>query len=108
MEFAERRGEKIFDMEAVRKQIDEDTEKVAGKNKSISNVPLRLRFYSKNVVDLLLVDLPGMTKVASITKPDNIFLSHPNNSKENIRTTNQPLNSRKRNTFQSIIQTINS
>lgn len=50
-------------MEAVRKQIDEDTEKVAGKNKSISNVPLRLRFYSKNVVDLLLVDLPGMTKV---------------------------------------------
>ena len=53
----------MYDMDAVRKFIDEDTEKVAGKNKSISNVPLRLKFYSKNVVDLLLVDLPGMTKV---------------------------------------------
>lgn len=50
-------------MEQVRKLIDEDTEKIAGKNKAISNVPLRLKFFSKSVVDLLLVDLPGMTKV---------------------------------------------
>ena len=50
-------------MDEVRKLIEEDTEKIAGKNKSISNVPLRIKFFSKNVVDLLLVDLPGMTKV---------------------------------------------
>lgn len=50
-------------MDLVRKMIDEDTEKVAGKNKGITNVPLRIKCYSKNVVDLMLVDLPGMTKV---------------------------------------------
>lgn len=65
VEFAERRGEKITDMDAARLLIEEDTEKVAGKNKSISNVPLRLKFYSKNVVDLMLVDLPGMAKVTN-------------------------------------------
>lgn len=47
----------------MRKFIEEDTDKTAGKNKGISNVPLRFKFFSKNVVDLLLVDLPGMTKV---------------------------------------------
>ena len=50
-------------MDQVRKIIEEDMDKIAGKNKAISNVPLRLRFYSSHVLDLLLVDLPGMTKV---------------------------------------------
>ena len=60
-------------MEQVRKLIDEDTEKIAGKNKAISNVPLRLKFFSKSVVDLLLVDLPGMTKVRIQNFKFNVF-----------------------------------
>ncbi len=36
---------------------------MCGNNKGISNVPIRIRFYSKKVLDLLLVDLPGIIKV---------------------------------------------
>jgi dynamin 1-like protein len=43
--------------------IDEDTEKICGKNKGIVSTPIRIRFYSPNVVNLLIVDLPGITKV---------------------------------------------
>jgi hypothetical protein len=39
------------------------TDKACGQNKGISSVPLRVRFYSKKVLDLLLVDLPGIVKV---------------------------------------------
>lgn len=40
------------------------TERVCGGNKGISNIPIRIRFYSKKVLDLLLVDLPGIVKVS--------------------------------------------
>ena len=56
-------GEKIYNLEEVRKEIDNMTEKLVGKMKAISSVPIRMKFYSSNVVDLLIVDLPGMTKV---------------------------------------------
>lgn len=39
------------------------TDKLCGQNKGISNVPIRIRFYSRKVLDLLLVDLPGIVKV---------------------------------------------
>ena len=48
--------------EDVRKAIEIETDKVAGKNKGVSSVPLKVRFYSRNVLDLLLIDLPGLTK----------------------------------------------
>ena len=38
------------------------TEKVCGNNKGISGDPLRIRYHSKKVLDLLLVDLPGIIK----------------------------------------------
>ena len=44
-------------MEEFRKMIDIETEKACGQNKGISNVPLRIRFYSRRVLDLLLVCL---------------------------------------------------
>jgi replication fork clamp-binding protein CrfC len=39
-----------------------ETDKVAGKNKGVSHSPLKIKFHSKNVLDLLLIDLPGLTK----------------------------------------------
>lgn len=60
------KNERFYNLEEVRKEIDNLTEKVAGKMKAISPTPLRLKFYSPNVVDLLIVDLPGMTKVIKI------------------------------------------
>jgi dynamin 1-like protein len=40
-----------------------DTDRVCGRNKDISSAPIIVKVYSRNVVDLTLVDLPGMTKI---------------------------------------------
>jgi dynamin 1-like protein len=50
-------------MEEFRKIIETETERTCGANKGISSTPLRVRFYSKKVLNLLLVDLPGIVKV---------------------------------------------
>jgi len=50
-------------MEDFRRVIEAETEKTCGANKGISSAPLRVRFYSKKVLNLLLVDLPGIVKV---------------------------------------------
>jgi dynamin 1-like protein len=47
----------------IRKEIEAETFRVAGQNKGISKLPIHLRIYSPNVLDLTLVDLPGLTKV---------------------------------------------
>lgn len=49
----------------MRKLIEEETDKVCGNSKGVSSLPIKLRMYSQNVLDLLLVDLPGITKVGS-------------------------------------------
>lgn len=50
-------------MEEFRKAIEAETERACGVNKGISGAPLRVRFYSRKVLNLLLVDLPGIVKV---------------------------------------------
>lgn len=62
-EFVDRKGEFYENMEEFRKIIETETEKTCGANKGISSVPLRVRFYSRKVLNLLLVDLPGIVKV---------------------------------------------
>jgi len=42
--------------------IETEMDKIAGKNKGISHIPLKIKYYSKDVLDLLLIDLPGITK----------------------------------------------
>ena len=49
-----------------------ETERVAGGNKGVSPDPIILRVHSKNVVNLTLVDLPGLTKVPVGDQPSNI------------------------------------
>ena len=56
----------------MREEIDADTDKVAGRNKDISPVPLIIKIYSKQVVDLTLVDLPGITKIPTGDQPMDI------------------------------------
>ncbi|KAF8676303.1 hypothetical protein HU200_047180 [Digitaria exilis] len=48
----------------VRKEIADETDRATGRTKQISTVPIYLSIYSPNVVNLTLVDLPGLTKVA--------------------------------------------
>lgn len=63
VEFAHRKGEKYSDYNQVRREIENETESVAGMNKGISTSPIIVKIFSPNVVDLNLVDLPGITKV---------------------------------------------
>ena len=62
-EFSHLKGEKIRDWSLVRREIEEETLKIAGENKGISSMPIIVRIFSPNVVNLNIVDLPGITKV---------------------------------------------
>ena len=55
---------KFTDFHEIRKEIEQETFRVAGQNKGVSKLPISLRIYSPNVLDLTLVDLPGLTKVS--------------------------------------------
>ncbi|KAF8407584.1 hypothetical protein HHK36_006718 [Tetracentron sinense] len=76
---------------SVRKEIQDETDRITGKSKHISNIPIHLSIYSPNglyihlpldfraefglnniFVNLTLIDLPGMTKVATEGQPDSI------------------------------------
>ncbi|KAI7748421.1 hypothetical protein M8C21_007579 [Ambrosia artemisiifolia] len=48
----------------VRKEIQDETDRITGKTKQISPIPIHLSIYSPHVVNLTLIDLPGLTKVA--------------------------------------------
>ncbi|KAF5469902.1 hypothetical protein F2P56_010460 [Juglans regia] len=63
---------KFTDFSLVRKEIQDETERITGKTKQISPVPIHLSIYSPNVVNLTLIDLPGLTKVAVEGQPESI------------------------------------
>ncbi|KAI1718201.1 dynamin central region domain-containing protein [Ditylenchus destructor] len=62
------------DFEEVRKEIERETDKLTGINKGISDVPIVLKVSSDKVVNLTLVDLPGITKVPVGDQPKDIEL----------------------------------
>ena len=66
-------GNKQFrDFNEVRREIQAETNREVGKNQSISKNPIYLRIYSSHVLDLTLIDLPGLTKVPTGDQPDDI------------------------------------
>uniref|UniRef100_H3DEY9 Dynamin-1-like protein n=1 Tax=Tetraodon nigroviridis TaxID=99883 RepID=H3DEY9_TETNG len=80
---------KIFtDFDEIRQEIEAETERISGNNKGISDEPIHLKIFSPNVVNLTLVDLPGITKVPVGDQPKDIeiqirelifkFISNPN------------------------------
>ena len=55
---------KIFtEVEDIIREIEQETEKMAGENKGICPEPISLKYFSSKVLSLTLVDLPGLTKV---------------------------------------------
>lgn len=87
-EFLHREGVKFHDFNDIRREIEKETERLTGKNKGISNKSINLKIYSPHVLNLTLVDLPGITKVPVGDQPTNIedqiremclrFISNPN------------------------------
>ncbi|KAJ8491846.1 hypothetical protein OPV22_013567 [Ensete ventricosum] len=71
-EFMHLPRKRFTDFALVRKEISDETDRETGRSKQISPVPIHLSIYSPNVVNLTLVDLPGLTKVAVEGQPDSI------------------------------------
>jgi dynamin 1-like protein len=65
-EFVNGKDEHFENMNEFKREIESQIDKVCGQNKGISSEPIRIRFFSKRVLDLLLVDLPGIVKVESM------------------------------------------
>ncbi|KAK0656420.1 Dynamin central region-domain-containing protein [Cercophora newfieldiana] len=56
----------------VKREIENETGRIAGNNKGISRQPINLKIFSPNVLNLTLVDLPGLTKVPIGDQPTDI------------------------------------
>ncbi|POM79988.1 Dynamin-2, partial [Phytophthora palmivora] len=87
-EFLHLPGQKFTDFNEIRREIEKETDRITGKNKGISNKSINLKVFSPYVLNLTLVDLPGITKVPVGDQPVNIeeqirdmcteFISNPN------------------------------
>ncbi|KAK1937203.1 dynamin central region family protein [Babesia divergens] len=62
-EFAHKRGIIFDDFRKIEEEITAETERLLGGTKNVSPVPIFLKIVSPRVVDLTLIDLPGITKV---------------------------------------------
>lgn len=63
---------KFYNFDDIRSEIEVVTEKLAGSNKGISREPIRLRIFSPHVLNLTLIDLPGITRVPVGDQPSDI------------------------------------
>uniref|UniRef100_A0A8C9XE50 Dynamin-1-like protein n=1 Tax=Sander lucioperca TaxID=283035 RepID=A0A8C9XE50_SANLU len=76
------------DFQEIRREIEAETERGSGDNKGITPEPIYLKIFSPKVLNLTLVDLPGITKVPVGDQPEDIeaqvqemilsFISNPN------------------------------
>ncbi|XP_060931955.1 dynamin-1-like protein isoform X2 [Limanda limanda] len=80
---------KIYtDFEEIRSEIEAETERISGNNKGVSDESIHLKIFSPHVVNLTLVDLPGITKLPVGDQPVDIefqikeliikYISNPN------------------------------
>merc|ERR1711953_1662140 len=71
-EFLHCKGKKFMDFPSIMKEIEDETDRVTGTSKGISNLPINLRVYSPHVLSITLIDLPGLTKIAVGDQPQDI------------------------------------
>ncbi|CAN4107892.1 unnamed protein product [Withania somnifera] len=71
-EFLHLPGKRFYDFNQIRHEIQAETEREAGGNKGVSDKQIRLKIFSPNVLDITLVDLPGITKVPVGDQPSDI------------------------------------
>jgi len=65
--------DRVFtNFEDVREEIERETDRKAGTNKGICAEPISLKVFSTKVVNLTVVDLPGIVKVAAGDQPEDI------------------------------------
>lgn len=100
-EFLHLKGEKLHSVDDVRSEIEKETFRIAGPDKGISRVPISLKVHAPDLLDLTLVDLPGVTKVPVGDQPADIekqtkdlvfeYISNPNSIILAITPANQDI-----------------
>ncbi|XP_022731282.1 dynamin-related protein 3A-like isoform X2 [Durio zibethinus] len=85
-EFRHLPGRRFYDFSQIRREIQIETEREAGCNKGVSEKQIRLKISSPNVLNMTLIDLPGITKVPVGDQPSDIearirrmIMAHINN-----------------------------
>ncbi|TEY48917.1 hypothetical protein BOTCAL_0289g00160 [Botryotinia calthae] len=63
---------RFTEFQDVKREIENETARIAGNNKGINRSPINLKIYSPLVLSLTLVDLPGLTKVPIGDQPTDI------------------------------------
>lgn len=71
-EFRHLPAQRFFDFTKVRQEIMVETNKEAGSNRGVSEKQIGLKISSPNVLNMTLVDLPGITKVPVGDQPTDI------------------------------------
>ncbi|CAB4265901.1 unnamed protein product [Prunus armeniaca] len=71
-EFRHLPQKRFYDFSEIRAEIQAETEREAGLNKGVSEKQIRLKITSPNVLNMTLVDLPGITKVPVGDQPNDI------------------------------------
>ncbi|KAI5070335.1 hypothetical protein GOP47_0014678 [Adiantum capillus-veneris] len=71
-EFLHTPGKRYTDFSLIRKEIQAETERELGSNRGISDKQIRLKIFSPSVLNITLVDLPGITKVPVGDQPSDI------------------------------------
>uniref|UniRef100_A0A453JUJ6 Dynamin-type G domain-containing protein n=1 Tax=Aegilops tauschii subsp. strangulata TaxID=200361 RepID=A0A453JUJ6_AEGTS len=69
-EFLHHPGRRYYDFREIRREIQAETGREAGGNKGVSDRQIRLKIHSPNVLNITLVDLPGVTKVPAVAPTD--------------------------------------
>jgi len=87
-QFLHTKGKIYTDSDDIRREIERETDRMAGENKGICPEPISLKYYSTKVLSLTMVDLPGLTKVPVGEQPEDIetqiksliakFIQNPN------------------------------
>uniref|UniRef100_A0A8C2WG97 Dynamin-1-like protein n=1 Tax=Cyclopterus lumpus TaxID=8103 RepID=A0A8C2WG97_CYCLU len=72
--FLHTKNKTYTDFEDIRQEVVAETERISGNNKGISEEPIHLKIFSPHVVNLTLVDLPGITKLPVGDQPKDIEL----------------------------------
>ncbi|GMI81528.1 dynamin-related protein 3A, non responding to oxylipins 15, ARABIDOPSIS DYNAMIN-LIKE 2 [Hibiscus trionum] len=71
-EFRHLPGRRFYDFSQIRREIQAETEREAGCNKGVSGKQIRLKISSPNVLNMTIIDLPGITKVPVGDQPSDI------------------------------------
>ncbi|KAK9942448.1 hypothetical protein M0R45_008114 [Rubus argutus] len=71
-EFRHLPEKRFYDFTKIRREIQAETEREAGLNKGVSDKQIRLKITSPHVLNMTLVDLPGITKVPVGDQPSDI------------------------------------